>query len=307
MITYPISPNYVADWGINEAVRELIQNAIDSDEHFTVELTENGLYIESEGVFDTSALLLGNSNKAEGSIGCHGEGMKLAMLVLARSGINHVIRTNGFCITGNIADTDFGPALRVTLTECEQSSRTSVWVDETRLNLAEVFIRNLPNGLLQYTKGLWVAGLKVCDLPGFKYGYNMPLGTIKLDRDRNSADIAVVRDYAAARLLDKADYALIASLLFEQAQDVADLYYRTSQRQDEEIGAECAKLASKQNLGITTIGKVGYHFHNYLCNSGYQQRERSKAGKQLDAFITKHRKHMRADAYRALKRIVKDV
>ena len=27
----PISPNYVSNWGIKEAIREILQNAIDSD------------------------------------------------------------------------------------------------------------------------------------------------------------------------------------------------------------------------------------------------------------------------------------
>ena len=33
MKTYelPISPNYVGNWGIKEAIREILQNAIDSD------------------------------------------------------------------------------------------------------------------------------------------------------------------------------------------------------------------------------------------------------------------------------------
>lgn len=83
----PLSPDYVRHWGVVEAIRELIQNAIDSDAPFEYALLPDGLVLRSRGVtLDPSTLVLGVTSKAddERAIGSFGEGYKIALLVLAR-------------------------------------------------------------------------------------------------------------------------------------------------------------------------------------------------------------------------------
>ena len=86
--------SYVSRWGVPEAIRELIQNALDSDSPFKYEWkrTREGawvLVLMSEfTTLPPQTLLLGYTSKAddEESIGSFGEGYKLALLVLARNG-----------------------------------------------------------------------------------------------------------------------------------------------------------------------------------------------------------------------------
>lgn len=103
-----LSPEYVAHWGIVEAVREIFQNALDQEAcqadnpmFFSYEKQEfeavGGVTYASGGVLrignrdsvlDAKTLLLGVTTKRDDAktIGQFGEGYKIALLVLARLG-----------------------------------------------------------------------------------------------------------------------------------------------------------------------------------------------------------------------------
>lgn len=88
-----LTKGYVAKWGPIEAIRELIQNALDSDSPFVYEFIEQGtgvgLMLNSEfSTLTPQTLLLGATSKATSSdaIGSFGEGYKIALLVLTREG-----------------------------------------------------------------------------------------------------------------------------------------------------------------------------------------------------------------------------
>lgn len=102
-IELSISTGYVLDWGIKEAVREIIQNAIDqankiADNEMSIEETGDILIISNKtSKLTRASLVLGASTKTEEeeSIGKFGEGYKLALLVLLRSGVEVVIHNYG--------------------------------------------------------------------------------------------------------------------------------------------------------------------------------------------------------------------
>ena len=91
----PISPNYVSNWGIKEAIREILQNAIDSDncghpKQILYSADGAVLTIINKGArLPLSSLVLGCSSKddIDGMIGKFGEGYKLALVVLLRKGL----------------------------------------------------------------------------------------------------------------------------------------------------------------------------------------------------------------------------
>ncbi len=97
---YPIKADYVKNWGLSHAFRELIANAKDADvEGYPLDCRyvakEKKLYISNANVkLDHDVLLFGGSSKAGRSamIGQYGEGLKLALLVLAREGVDIKIR-----------------------------------------------------------------------------------------------------------------------------------------------------------------------------------------------------------------------
>ena len=87
-----LSPTYVPNWGLVEAIRELFQNALDQQtinpgNNMSYARTVEGFSISSkESVLEKSSLLLGCSSKTNDktTIGKFGEGYKLALLVLTR-------------------------------------------------------------------------------------------------------------------------------------------------------------------------------------------------------------------------------
>lgn len=122
----PLARDYVRHWGLVEAVREILQNAIDSESPFEwewiqrpVEITQgNSFEREFEPSDETilivrsryaklsaGTLLLGSTSKAENqdAIGSFGEGYKIALLVLTRLGYRVVVH-NG--------DRDWVPSFR---------------------------------------------------------------------------------------------------------------------------------------------------------------------------------------------------
>lgn len=85
----PLSRDYVRHWGLREAVRELVQNALDSESPFEYAFAEGQLFITSRFArLEASTLVLGSTSKADRSdaIGSFGEGYKIALLVLTRNG-----------------------------------------------------------------------------------------------------------------------------------------------------------------------------------------------------------------------------
>jgi hypothetical protein len=97
---YPITSNYVAEWKLAHAVREIIANAIDSEtEHganFSVkyDADKSQLTVRNENIkINPKSLYFGESSKrGVHYIGQYGEGLKLAMLVFARDGIDVTIK-----------------------------------------------------------------------------------------------------------------------------------------------------------------------------------------------------------------------
>ena len=82
-----ITPGYCSGWTVVQAVRELLQNAIDSNAPFEVEFNGNSISIISRGVtLPVNTLLLGSTDKFNDTskIGNFGEGYKIALLILTR-------------------------------------------------------------------------------------------------------------------------------------------------------------------------------------------------------------------------------
>lgn len=87
-----LAPDYASHWGVWEAVREFIQNAVDTkdfDVDYQSRHNESSVTITSRGgKIPVKSLLLGGSTKTDDSesLGKYGEGMKVALVVLLNNG-----------------------------------------------------------------------------------------------------------------------------------------------------------------------------------------------------------------------------
>lgn len=208
----PLSRDYVAHWGVPEAVRELLQNALDSDspmEYSWASHPTNGiaLTIRSRNArLEPKTLLLGLTSKAEAKdkIGSFGEGYKIALLVLTREQRSVTVYNAGVIWTPSFKHSkqfDFevlsitetkhpegrGQGLSFVISGLTPDERQRI-IDSTmqmQESVGEV-IETSKGQILRGQPGrLYVNGLFVCETE-FKFGYNMKPEFLKLERDRQT-------------------------------------------------------------------------------------------------------------------------
>lgn len=222
-----ISTGYVPDWGIVEAFRELYQNAIDNETinpenkasfSFVQEDEKTGTVriTNKTSVLTKESLLLGSTTKAndENTIGKHGEGYKIAFMVLLRNGKKIKVYNSSakeMWEVRLVKSRKYNGQLVTTVFV----QKDAVWKKKTDDNLtievsgvtpeeyAEVIDKNLHlhdyksvavgeygEILLDENEAgrVYVEGLYVCESKGFKYGYNLKASRINLDRDRKLVD-----------------------------------------------------------------------------------------------------------------------
>lgn len=209
-----LTRGYVSRWGMVQAVRELIQNALDSDSPFVYDFAsdDNGnsiLSLTSEFTTLTPAtLLLGSTSKAESkeSIGSFGEGYKIALLVLTRLGYDVEMRNGSVLWKPRFRfNQRFGEELLV-IEETELSDRrnkgltvvifglTPADVEEVRASclkmqdsIGQAKATEYGDILLERPGTLYVGSLYICKTD-LVHGYNIKPEYLKLERDRQTVD-----------------------------------------------------------------------------------------------------------------------
>lgn len=221
-----ISPNYVSNWGINEAIREILQNAIDADKNGykkSIYYSGDTLYINNEGIsLSAKDLILGCSSKSDqdGMIGKYGEGFKLALVVLLRKGMNVYVDNNdklwspSFKVSEqfgtqvlNIEESDDGrrEGLTFVISPVDQQLYNSLLnyfpcIDESFGNVV-----NCDNGQIlldkQFKGKMYVEGLYIQTDDNFQYGYNFNSDVVELDRDRKAINYYELRALTAQSIV----------------------------------------------------------------------------------------------------------
>lgn len=204
-----LSTDYVPSWGVYEGVREIIQNALDSQEDgFPMRIipptdTNPTLTILNDGAcLDRSVWLMGVTSKGSGDRrGCHGEGLKVGALALARAGrrISLVNGSEGWRVSLEFsrvfsdrqvltvytrklaADSGgFGAKIQLSPGEWAEYKRAFLDLDSGISRLATKETELL---LDENQRGrLYVKGILVEERSGLAFGYNFL--SVSTDRDR---------------------------------------------------------------------------------------------------------------------------
>lgn len=229
-IVYPIADTYVSEWNRVDAIREFIANALDAGEPRLVHNGKEARISDSgEGILKKN-LVLGGTSKSKNAqaIGKFGEGLKMACLVLARTGSNVKIETVGTTYTAKLEyHEEFDSNLLVI--EYVKNARTkgsSIVFECTKEELESAKnkfihfqgIRKKPvkSGNLEvYADGngrIYVNGLETAQKSGI-FNYNV-LDKSALDsRDRNSIDESKFRQWLAEFLSKTTDEEIIHAYL----------------------------------------------------------------------------------------------
>ena len=194
--TYPISINYRQSWGEWEAIREIVQNMMDSTGDFRISREPTGLLLQDSGTgLRKKHLLLGVSEKEEGARGKFGEGLKLALVVLKRLGYDVTITSNNLKIGIKTVEIEGETCLKLIIDETPNDIvGTRIFIEgyygET---FEENFVNNGNKNILYECKygqiideeetRLYVKDIFVCPLRDATYSYN--LNDIEVSEDRN--------------------------------------------------------------------------------------------------------------------------
>lgn len=207
-----LSRNYVSSWGIEEAIRELLQNAKDSNGEDIIDIDKSSgtITITNKNTsIPSSTLLLGNTSKKDDldKIGQFGEGYKLALLVLLRDDKEVFIKNgnknwipsfeysdNFECEVLCIAETEGnGNDLTFEISGFDSSELDELENEFLGLNGQTYNSIQTSYGEIltdsDYKGKVFVDGLPVYEDDNFDYGYNFKPCYVSLDRDRKSINI----------------------------------------------------------------------------------------------------------------------
>lgn len=283
-----LSQGYVADWTYVEAIRELFQNALDSE---TIN-PENTMFFKYDeqsqtlqlgnktSVLTPDTLLMGSSEKRDddNTIGRHGEGYKVALMVLLREDKEVVIFNYGakeIWTTRIKRSKKFGGEKLVELSveKLTSSKRQSalkleepnnlvievkgVTIEEyDKLKTYNLHLSQYPNHIAvegygkiltdeEYKGKLFINGLYVQTMDKFAYGYDLNPDKLRLDRDRrlvDTYDLSLITSKAWARVEDTS---LAADLIEMKAVDIMFLEAVMPRRSVERSSSIAVVLADR--------------------------------------------------------------
>lgn len=220
MIKYGMSLDYLPDWGVSEALREIFQNFQDFGE-FEKKITPltndlKRLYLENNYKPNSLEFLkIGCSGKRNdsSSVGEHGEGLKMALMVISREGYKVQVQAgNTLLDPTTYIDADLGECFGINKTYTSIFVPFSVLCDipvgelalyeDSQLKPEDILHSSFNGQLLKNKPGqVYVGGLYVCTEKNLRHGYNFNPEDVKLDRDRSVPRTWDV-DYHAARILE---------------------------------------------------------------------------------------------------------
>jgi len=337
-----LSKQYVSHWGMVEGVRELLQNAIDSESPFEWEFSEGTLLLHSRFTkLEPRTLLLGVSSKTDDpkSIGNFGEGYKIAMLVLTRLGYDVKIH-NGrstwvpefrhnrdydadmlYVISSTAKQTNEGVIFEVSgLSDFDFDQIT-----ETCLHLQDEIgeIKQTQYGRILMSKPgkLYIGGLYICNT-NMKYGYDIEPKYINLERDRQTVSNWDLKEITTKMWFDTGDMELVVSNIEAGFDDVGDAMYSCPElvkdacyrhfralHPEEVIAKDHAELEALVEKGMKVYVSNGSYGAIVKSTSAYKADVKDykldlTVKEEMTEWFEKNKQHMRRHGIVAFKKLL---
>lgn len=243
-IVYPISTDYCSNWNIQDALREFIANALDTDTKIRVEYKDGkGRIVDSGDGIRLKHFIFGISEKSKEDIGQFGEGLKVASLVMARNKRKVEIQTKGFNYYPTIEhnnefDTDL---FTVYVKKNQRTSGTVISFEctESELTKTKELFSHFRDGrkksiyaeyldiFFDEPGNIYVNGLLTANIDCV-FGYNVKDKTLVASRDRNVVDTILLSRYIKDFLTETDDESVITEYLTGWKRGHHYLEYSTS-------------------------------------------------------------------------------
>lgn len=240
-IHYGFGGEYLPNWGMQQAFRELYQNFLDYGDYEEEILTDgdrsivtlkNGWKPEN-----LEYLRIGRSQKDNpDAIGHHGEGLKMAFLILLREGFTSHIFTNKFAVTpewyndAQIGDCfcfqyelhDIHESHYEICFECLTTDITAF--KQNLISKDDIIYSHWDYGdLLSKTAGnIYSGGLFVANLKGISRSYNIKPRYLPLDRDRCVPQAFDV-EYRTSKILEASEVLTVKDLSYSDTRYITTL------------------------------------------------------------------------------------
>lgn len=294
-----ISADYVPEWGITEAVREFFQNSIDEETRDS----SNKMFFDYDAAaqvirignkhsdLDIKTLLFGvtSKNTDEKMIGNHGEGYKIATVVLLRMGKTVVFQNycrkevwrprlvNSRRYGGIKVPTFFVEDVPIWGSVPEHSLIIEIGgitpeeyqgIQESNLHLQEdVCRRETSRGAIlegeEYKGKIFVGGLFICEESRLDIGIDFKPKMVRLERDRTMVNSFDVQWYAARMIEELKDAELTKKSLGHYSGTYINYYSVPETIRDEiteefigEHGAKAVPVANQEDM--EKLKKKGY-------------------------------------------------
>lgn len=240
----PLARDYVRHWGLTEAIRELIQNAIDSDSPFEYAFMGDTLSITSRyTTLDAKSLILGSTSKSDDpdKIGSFGEGYKLALLVLTRLNYGISVLNGDVLWTPSFEHSDLYDSEILRISEQPVGGNQGLTFlisglhheDSNRIRETCLFMQPPMTDVIGTKYGsilpsragyLYVGGLMVTTTD-LDYGYDVNPQHLKLERDRQTVADWDLLWLTKNMWLDTQRWAELANLMERDVPDVKSVQY----------------------------------------------------------------------------------
>ena len=230
-----IEADYCKDWGIQDAIREIIQNGLDTGTKIAFGLNGNLWEIVDNGIgVKLSDFIIGRSSKRDDKnvIGQFGEGLKIGCLVLAREGRQVRIISLGKSYDFSIQydDTWQEKLLTIDVDDSpikQKGTAVSIECSEEEIKQARsLFMQLNPQPVIdKIGYGSDVSGSEILETPGIiyvnglavtkieaLYGYNFHKKEL-VNRDRAAIGITQIKNCVAEALSYTTNEDIISNLL----------------------------------------------------------------------------------------------
>jgi len=221
--------SYCSNWTVKDALREIIQNALDTHTKVEFARTDDCWAIKDKGSgLHLSDFLIGRSSKGgdEDTIGQFGEGIKIGALVLARNNRKVAIESlDKKYVFSFQHDNEWGASLLTIDTyDVITDSGTTVFVECSEAEIEEaksLFLAFKPaNVLCNVSKAefigkpgqIYVNGLKVTEIESL-FGYNFKEQKELVNRDRSAIGYSQIKNSIGDALSLLTNAAVIRHLL----------------------------------------------------------------------------------------------
>jgi len=201
--TLTVESQYCKNWTVEDAVRELIQNAIDTETKVEFSRHDNSRWVikDNGSGMQLSDFLVGRTSKSDNAqaIGQFGEGAPIGCLVLARNGREVKVYSRGKRYAFSFEyDNQWGcQLLTITIDDVPTNRGTTVLVEcsaEELRNVQAKFLKLAPQTVVARTGDteflacsgrVYVNGLEVTGITSL-FGYNFKRHKELVNRDRNA-------------------------------------------------------------------------------------------------------------------------